>query len=79
MGLRLVKPIAAPAGRSIACSDDIHSVDDARNIAEDREQDIDPELKPDTHLQEHADRRQQNRENDANDIHTVMTQVINVS
>jgi len=37
-------------------------VDDAGNITEDGKQDVYPELLPDAHLQEHAERRQDNRE-----------------
>lgn len=42
-----------------------------RDIAEDGQQDIQPELRPDTHLKENSEGREENSENDSNEIHAV--------
>lgn len=40
-------------------------------VAEEREQDVDPELCADTDLHKDAKRRKENAEDDANDVHAV--------
>ena len=50
-------------------------MDDAGEIAAQREQDIQPELKAETHLQENADRRQDDGEQNANDVHDLKSHV----
>ncbi|EXF42601.1 hypothetical protein BAY1663_04992 [Pseudomonas sp. BAY1663] len=52
-----------------APGDDPDGVDDAGNVAEQGQQDVQPEGAAETHLQEHSQRRQQNRTNDADKIH----------
>src|SRR3546814_20207479 len=42
---------------------------DPGNIAEEREQDVQPEVSSEADLQEDAQRRQQDRQDDANEIH----------
>ncbi len=48
---------------------DPHRVDDAWDIAEDRQKDIDPKLRADSDLQKHPQRREKNRGHDAPKIH----------
>ena len=45
--------------------DDPHRMDYARNVAEDRQKDIDPEVLTDPHLQEHSQGREEDRDYDA--------------
>jgi hypothetical protein len=45
--------------------DDVDSVNDAWDVTQDREKDIQPEVLADAHLEEHAKRWQQVREEDA--------------
>jgi hypothetical protein len=40
-------------------------VDYARDIAEDRQEDVDPKVLADPHLQEHPEGREEYRDNDA--------------
>lgn len=40
-----------------------------RKVAENRQQDVDPELKSESDLQEYAERRNKNRQDDANNVH----------
>jgi hypothetical protein len=42
-----------------------------RNVTEQGQQDIDPELKAQTDLQKYAQRRQQNSNQDSNDVHDI--------
>src|SRR5690349_14155889 len=44
-------------------------MDDAGNIAEQRQEDVEPELQPEADLEEHAKRRQDDGEEDAHDVH----------
>lgn len=44
-----------------ARGDDVDRVDDAGNVAEQRQHDVDPELQADADLEKHAERRQQDR------------------
>jgi hypothetical protein len=48
---------------------DPHRVDDAWDIAEDRQKDVYPELLANSHLQEHPQRRENNRSHDTPKIH----------
>lgn len=48
-----------PPEPSSAAGDDPDRMDDAREVAQQSQQDVDPELEPDAHLQEHAQRGQQ--------------------
>src|SRR5215208_2805344 len=48
---------------------DPHRVDDAWDIAEDRQKDVYPKLLTDSHLQKHPQRREKNRGHDAPKIH----------
>ncbi len=56
-----------------ACADDIGSVYYAGNIATDRQQNVDPELKAEADLQQNAKRWQEYRENDANEVHDALS------
>src|SRR5690606_12397491 len=56
-------------GRSLSASDDPHRVDDAREITEQRQQDIQPEGTAEPDLKKHPQRRQQNGSNESQDIH----------
>ena len=47
---------------------DPHRVNDARDVAEDRQKDVYPKVLGEAHLQEHAQRREQNRGHDAQKI-----------
>ncbi len=49
--------------------DDPDGVDDARDVAEQREQDVEPELQADADLQEHAQGRQEDGQQDTEDVH----------
>ena len=42
--------------------DDPDRVDDARQVAEERQQNVQPEMQADAHLEENADRRQEDGE-----------------
>lgn len=48
---------------------DPDGVNDAGNIAEQREQDIQPEMSSETNLEKHAQGREQDGDNDADNIH----------
>src|SRR3546814_16384151 len=61
-------------GRSSATAssflgNDPDRVDDAGNIAEQRQQDVQPEVPPEADLQEDPERGQKNGDDDANDVH----------
>ena len=43
---------------------------DARDVAEQGEEDVEPEVPADADLEEHAERRQQDGEDDAYEVHT---------
>jgi hypothetical protein len=48
---------------------DIDGVNDAGDVTQDRQQDIDPEVQADADLEEHAERRQQDGKEDSQDVH----------
>lgn len=54
---------------SSAFRDDIDRVDDAGEIAKDRQQHVDPELRAKPDLQENPEGRQKDREDDAKNVH----------
>src|SRR5690606_33529791 len=57
-----------PTGRS-AARDDPDRMHDTGNVAEDGEDDVDPEMLAEPHLKKHAKRRQDDREDDADEVH----------
>jgi hypothetical protein len=48
-----------------------YGMNNPRNVTEQGQQDIDPELKAQTDLQKYAQRRQQNSNQDSNDVHDI--------
>ena len=56
----------------LALGDDIDRMDDAGEIAQEGEQDIDPELWTDAYLQEHAERRQKDGDDDAQKVQNTL-------
>jgi len=50
---------------------DIERVNDTRQIAQQRQYNVDPEMFPQSFLEEHPKRGQQDRDDDADDIHSV--------
>jgi hypothetical protein len=66
------KGCSVPRPRADSCSVlryDPHRVYDARDVAEDRQKDVDPKVLGEPHLQEHPQRREKNRGHDAPKIH----------
>ncbi len=58
----------APGGEfraKLVLRDDPHGVDYAGDVAEDGQQDVDPEVFPDPHLQEHPEGREKYRDYEA--------------
>ena len=67
----------APKSHGPTCSRSIlrydpHRVDDAWDIAKDRQQDVYPKLLADSYLQKHSQRRENNRGHDAPKIHPTL-------
>ncbi len=56
--------------RILAPSDDVDRVDDARQVAEERQHNVDPELQPNAHLEEHSQWWQQDGKNKTYNVHT---------
>lgn len=52
-----------------AFRDDIDGVDNAREVAKDGQEDVNPELGAKAHLQEYTKWRQQYRDDNANNVH----------
>ena len=50
-------------------------VDHARNTAQERKKDIDPEVDSYTHLEKRRDRRQENGKNDLHNVHSVVLSI----
>src|SRR6185437_9100574 len=61
-----VKPGSAA---SLGSQNHPQGMDDAGDIAQQRQQDVEPELQPEPDLEEHAERRQEDGEEDADDVH----------
>ncbi len=59
----------AIAAEVSAFCDDIDGVDNAREVAEDGQEDVNPELRAKANLKEYTKRRQQNRDDNANNVH----------
>jgi hypothetical protein len=47
-------------------------MDDAGNVPQYRQQDVQPEMKADAHLEKNAQWRKEDRENESNNIHGVL-------
>src|SRR5690606_22170924 len=58
-------------GTRLAPRDDPHGVNDARNVAEQRQQAVEPEMQAEADLEEDAERRQQDGQDDADDVQTI--------
>jgi hypothetical protein len=65
---------SGPVGEWSVLRYDPHRVNDAWDIAEDRQDDVYPKLLADPHLQEHSQRRENNRCYDAPEIHRISFQ-----
>src|SRR6218665_1260583 len=72
MGLRLKRlPQDAKATKSTLLSASRYDPDGVNNpgdISQNGQQDVEPELKAKSHLEEHTDRRKQHRQNQARDV-----------
>ena len=53
---------------TVAASNDPHGMNDARNITEQSQEDVDPECSAQANREQHADRRQQDRQENAKEI-----------
>lgn len=62
-------PASLGISDGLSPNDDPDRVDDARQVAEERQQNVQPEVQSDAHLEENADRRQEDCEKNANDVH----------
>src|SRR5512135_3520356 len=60
---------ASIPGRPLFADDDPDRMDNAGDVAQQRQQDVDPELQPQTDLKEDAERRQQDGQKNTDDIH----------
>lgn len=55
--------------RRLPAQNNPNRVNDAGHVSAQRQQNIEPEMKTEAHLQKHADRGQKNGEQNANDVH----------
>jgi hypothetical protein len=60
--------------RSLHFDDNVQGVNDSGHIAEKRQEDVDPEMNSEPHLQENANRGQYDGKNDAQYVHSFFAQ-----
>jgi sterol desaturase/sphingolipid hydroxylase (fatty acid hydroxylase superfamily) len=67
------RPRGQPAAAASASRDDPDRVHDAGDVAEQRQQNVQPEVRTQSDLQKNAERRQQDREDDSQNVHQAVS------